>query len=240
MSSNAKPLALVTGGSKRVGKAVVQHLSHSGFDVLFTFNRSQADARALETRTGATAIACDLSQPTTATESILNAVNRVGQTLSVLVHNASTWEETSFGKITQSQIEQTLAVHVTSPLLITQALAGHLIQARGHVVMMLDEMIDRGWPSHMPYLAAKSALASLVKSLARQLAPHVTVNGISPGVVDWPDDTPESFKTQYLSRVPLARAGSPQDVARLVHFLATNGSYITGHIIPLDGGRNVT
>jgi pteridine reductase len=75
--------------------------------------------------------------------------------------------------------------------------------------------------------------------LARELAPEVTVNGIAPGAVQWPDDMPESEKEVYLRRVPLERPGSPEDVAEAVYFLCTKGSYITGQVIRIDGGRSI-
>jgi pteridine reductase len=81
---------------------------------------------------------------------------------------------------------------------------------------------------------------NLTLGLARELAPDVTVNGIAPGVVEWPDDYPESEQAKYLKRVPLARPGTPRDVAETVHFLCTTGNYITGQIIRLDGGRSIT
>src|SRR5687767_12027791 len=86
----------------------------------------------------------------------------------------------------------------------------------------------------------RSALLNLTLGLARELAPDVTVNGIAPGVVAWPDDMPEADRERYLKRVPLARAGTPADVAELVLYLCTAGSYITGQIIRLDGGRSAT
>jgi pteridine reductase len=90
------------------------------------------------------------------------------------------------------------------------------------------------------YSASKAALANLTLGLARELAPEVTVNGIAPGVVAWPEDYPMAEREKYLKRVPLQRAGTPEDVANLVHFLVTDGAYITGQIIRLDGGRSIT
>ena len=113
-------------------------------------------------------------------------------------------------------------------------------QSRGHIVNMVDLLAERPWPEYLAYSASKAALASLTRGLARALAPDITVNGIAPGVVEWPDDYPQSEREKYLKRVPLARAGPPEDVANLVHFLITDGSYITGQIIPLDGGRSIT
>ena len=127
-----------------------------------------------------------------------------------------------------------------SPLLLAKALADKLRASRGHIVNMVDLLAERPWPAYAAYAASKAALANLTLSLARELAPDVTVNGIAPGVVEWPDDYPESERAKYLKRVPLARAGSPDDVAKLLHFLVTDGSYITGQIIRLDGGRSIT
>jgi len=124
--------------------------------------------------------------------------------------------------------------------LLAQSLAPMLRAARGHVVNMIDLLVERPWPEYMAYCASKAALANLTLSLARELAPEVTVNGIAPGVVEWPEDYPQAEREKYLKRVPLARAGTPEDVANLVHFLCTEGSYITGQIIRLDGGRSIT
>jgi len=90
------------------------------------------------------------------------------------------------------------------------------------------------------YCASKAGLWNLTLGLARSLAPDVTVNGIAPGVVEWPKNYPPAEQEKYLKRVPLGRSGTPQDVAQLITFLVTKGTYITGQIIRLDGGRSVT
>jgi NAD(P)-dependent dehydrogenase (short-subunit alcohol dehydrogenase family) len=92
----------------------------------------------------------------------------------------------------------------------------------------------------LAYCASKGGLRTLTLGLARAMAPEVTVNGVAPGVVEWPPGYPEEEKAKYLLRVPLARAGEPADVANLVHFLVTDGAYVTGEIIHLDGGRSLT
>src|SRR6185369_5639982 len=113
-------------------------------------------------------------------------------------------------------------------LLLCQKFQPLLRAARGHVINMIDLLAERPWPQYMAYCASKAALANLTLSLARELAPEVTVNGIAPGVVEWPNDYPQAERDKYLKRVPLNRPGTPQDVANLVHFLATGGSYMTG------------
>jgi pteridine reductase len=101
-------------------------------------------------------------------------------------------------------------------------------------------LAERPWPRYLAYCATKAALANLTLGLARELAPEVTVNGIAPGVVEWPEDYPPAARDAYLARVPLARAGTTADVVNLVRFLISGGSYITGQIIRLDGGRSLT
>jgi len=105
---------------------------------------------------------------------------------------------------------------------------------------MVDLLAERPWPQYLAYCASKAGLWNLTLGLARAMAPEVTVNGIAPGVVAWPDDYPQEEREKYLRRVPLGRAGDATDVARLVYFLATDGSYITGQVIRLDGGRSIT
>jgi pteridine reductase len=92
----------------------------------------------------------------------------------------------------------------------------------------------------MAYCASKAAAWNVTLSLAKELASEVTVNGIAPGVIDWPADFPQSEREKYLQRVPLSRPGTPEDAAKLVKYLATDGSYITGQVIRLDGGRSLT
>src|SRR5258705_13212141 len=96
---------------------------------------------------------------------------------------------------------------------------------KGHVVNMVDLLAERPWPQYLPYCASKAALWNLTLGLARALAPDVTVNGIAPGVVDWPDNYPESEKQKYLKRVPLARPRPPQPAPRAAHFLVTQATY---------------
>jgi pteridine reductase len=105
---------------------------------------------------------------------------------------------------------------------------------------MADLLAERPWPKYLPYSASKAALINLTQGLARELAPEVTVNAIAPGVVEWPEDFPETEKTNYLKRVPLARPGAPRDVADAVLYLCTAGGYMTGQTLKLDGGKSIT
>lgn len=220
-------------------------MADDGFDIAFTYLNSEADAesltRALQGRgRSAIAIRADLTDPETAVPRIVDAVARQFGRLDVLVHNASLYSPGALDSLDLKQSRAMWAIHVEAPMLLCQRFAPLLRAARGHVVNMVDLLAERPWPQFLAYSASKAGLWSLTLGLARELAPEVTVNGIAPGVVEWPEDYPESERAKYLKRVPLGRAGSPHDVAETVQFLCTPGNYITGQIIRLDGGRSIT
>jgi pteridine reductase len=239
-------VALVTGGAKRVGGAIVRRLFESGFDIAFTFRSSRRAALELASQYSqlpdrkAIAIEADLADPDAAAARIGAEIDRRFGRLDVLVNNASVYLPGKLAETDMAMMRLVAAVHVQTPLLLSKRFAAMLRQNHGHIINMVDLLAERPWPEYLIYCASKAALANLTLGLARELAPEVTVNGIAPGVVQWPDASETADEERYLKRVPLARAGTPQDVANLVHFLCTEGSYITGQIIRLDGGRSIT
>ncbi|HEY7116169.1 MAG TPA: SDR family oxidoreductase, partial [Tepidisphaeraceae bacterium] len=185
-------------------------------------------------------IRADLTTPPIAADEIHRAVSVEFGRLDVLVNNASLYLAADLAATTPQMLHRLNAIHVESPLLLAQKFESMLRQAKGHIVNMVDLLAERPWPAYLPYCASKAGLWNLTLGLARALAPDVTVNGIAPGVVEWPDDYPEAERQKYLSRVPLSRPGTPEDVANAVSFLVTGGTYISGQIIRLDGGRSIT
>ena len=238
--SEQNRVALVTGGARRVGKAIVETLAREGFAVAFTYKSSERDARELERRINGLAILADLADPEAAAVTVHRGFSARFDRLDVLVNNASVYKPARLRETDMSLMREVAAVHLQAPVLLCQRFETLLRAARGHVVNMCDLLAERPWPEYLVYCASKAALVNLTMGLARELAPEVTVNGIAPGVVEWPDGYPEEEREKYLRRVPLGRAGTPEDVANLVHFLVTDGTYITGQIIRLDGGRSVT
>jgi len=238
-------VALVTGGAKRVGRAIVERFAREGFDVAFTYFLSAVEAEEVVRQFEGTAsrvvrIPADLDNPLTFVPAVVGEFRRHFERLDVLVNNASAYEPSPLDSVTLDQIQRFNAVHIEAPLLLCQAFAGMLRDSKGHVINMVDLLAERPWPEYLAYCASKAGLWNLTLGLARALGPDVTVNGIAPGVVAWPDDYPAEEREKYLRRVPLGREGTPQDVANVAYFLATEGSYITGQIIRLDGGRSIT
>jgi pteridine reductase len=235
-----RKVALVTGGAKRVGRAIVERLAAAGYAVAFTYLSSEREAFELAHRVGGLAIRADLLAPFSLLHQVDPLFQIFADRLDVLVNNASQYEPNALEDVDLDHTRRMMAIHYESPLLLCQSFAPMLRAARGHVINMVDLLAERPWPQYLANCASKAALANLTLSLARELAPDVTVNGIAPGVVEWPEGYSDVEKQRYLKRVPLGRAGAPQDVAELVHFLVTSGSYLTGQILRLDGGRSVT
>jgi len=232
-------VAIITGGAKRVGRAIVEKFAGEGFRVCFTYNSSKEDAEQLARQIDGHAVQADLLDPIAAVEKIAAEFSSRFSRLDVLVNNASLYTPADLAHTNVELSRKLMAVHVESPTLLCQKFAALLRQSNGHVVNMLDVMAEKPMPGYLAYCTSKAALANLTLGLARELAPEVTVNGIAPGVVEWPNDMPQTERDKYLQRVPLKRAGTPQDVANVIHFLCTTGNYITGQIIRLDGGRSI-
>ncbi|HET6249457.1 MAG TPA: SDR family oxidoreductase [Tepidisphaeraceae bacterium] len=238
-------VALVTGGARRVGRAIVERLADAGFDVAFTYDKSEAEAADVCRQVGAKgrsalAISANLLDLPASIDVIEREFRGKFTRLDVLVNNASIYQPADLAHTDLALIRRATTLHLEAPLLLCQRFAGDLRQNRGHVVNMIDLLAERPWPKYLAYCASKAALANLTLGLARQLAPEVTVNGIAPGVAEWPDNYPEAEKARYLSRVPLARPGTPGDIAGMVLFLCTAGTYVTGQILRVDGGRSIT
>jgi pteridine reductase len=236
-------VALVTGGAKRVGRAIAVKLAEHGCDVAFTYFTSKNEAAELAGIIGklgrkAVPIAIDLNDPHAATK-IRKQLLAAKQQLDVLVHNASLFAPTPWGRVHRDAWHEMLRVNVTAPVMITQEFTDLLAAGEGgRVIHMVDmHVMGRPRPGYAAYAASKAALLEMTRCLAVELAPKVTVNAVAPGVVAWADGMTQAEQTQYLRHVPLQRAGTPDDAAAAVLYLARDADYLTGEVIRVDGGR---
>jgi pteridine reductase len=221
---------------------VALHLAERGFDLAITYRTPGPDVpslvQAVERMGGrCVAIHVDLLGLPESIERIANGMAKFADRLDGLVHNASLYEPDRPDDWRQST--DLWRIHVEAPLLLTRRLMPQLKASRGCVITMCDILARRPMKGWLAYCASKAGLESLTLGLARELAPEARACGVAPGVALWPVDYPEAEKAKYLQRVPLERAGEPEDVARLVHFLLTEGTYVTGQVIPVDGGRSI-
>ena len=223
-----------------MGRAIALHLARGGYDIIATYNRSEADSVSLQSELealGARALMlrADLTDLPSAADAVVSAVEHFGSRVDALVNNASIYLPDESAGLALSMFQ----VHCQAPLLLSHLLATLLKRQHGCIINMCDILGSRPMPGWLSYCASKAGLANITMGLARELAPDIRVCGIAPGVAQWPEGYAEQDKEQYLKRVPLKRAGTPEDIARLVGFLLKEGSYITGQIIAVDGGRSI-
>jgi pteridine reductase len=166
-------------------------------------------------------------------------VARAGR-LDVLVNNASNFYPTPLGTVTPEQWHDLVGSNLKAPLFLSQAALPALRAARGVIINIVDVHSQRPLRDHPVYGAAKAGLAMLTRSLAKDLGPHIRVNGVSPGAILWPDEgMSDALRAGIIKQTALKRSGEPEDIANTVLFLVRDAPYITGQIIAVDGGRSV-
>jgi pteridine reductase len=237
--------ALVTGGAKRIGAAIVGALHDAGANVVVHYFTSAAPADALAAELNerradsAFTVGADLRRIEALEALVGETVGRGGR-LDVLVNNASTFYPTKLGAVTEEEWHDLIDSNLKAPLFLSQAALPHLRAARGAIVNIVDIHSQRPLRHHPVYGPAKAGLAMLTRSLAKDLAPDVRVNGVSPGAILWPESgMPEKIQASILREIPLGRAGDPSDIANTVLFLVRDAPYVTGQIIAVDGGRSI-
>ncbi len=239
-------VVLITGAARRVGAAIARRLHGAGAKVVVHYHRSEREAQSLRDELNAiradsvALIQADLLNLSGLAEMIRNTVARFDR-LDVLVNNASTFHATPVGEIAESDWDSLVGTNVKAPLFLSQAAAPYLRKTMGCIVNITDIHAERPLKNYVVYSLAKSALAGLTLSLARELGPEIRVNAVAPGPILWPEDDSfdELARQRVISHTLLKRAGDPEDIARSVLFLVADAPYVTGQIIAVDGGRSI-
>jgi len=242
----AGKVALVTGAARRVGAAIVRSFHAAGAGVIVHYHHSAAAAAALvadlESRRpdSAASIGADLLATAQLGDLVNFATGRFGR-LDILVNNASTFYPTPVGDITETHWDDLLGSNLKAPLFLSQAAAPALRRAEGQILNIVDIHGMRPLRNYPVYGVAKAGLIMLTRALARELAPQVRVNAIAPGPVMWPADglADDALQQKIVERTLLKRSGSAEDIARTALFFAAEAPFITGQIMPVDGGRSV-
>lgn len=236
---------LVTGAARRIGAAIVTCLHENGARVVVHYGSSADDAKQLTAglnqvrENSAMTIQADL-QVIADLPRLIDSVVSWGGRLDGLVNNASRFYATPVGSITEEHWDELLGSNLKAPLFLSQAAAPQLRKNGGAIINIVDIHSQRPLRDHAVYGPAKAGLAMLTRSLAKDLAPDVRVNGVSPGAILWPEDgMTESVQQSILQQVPLQRAGDPQDIAACVLYLLRDAVYVTGQVIAVDGGRSI-
>ena len=243
-ASNA-PVALVTGGARRIGAEIARRLHAAGYALAIHYRGSEAEALALRIELEARRpdsvllLPAELADPAAPAALVASVQAHFGR-LDALVNNASAFFPTPIGQATQAQWDELFASNARAPFFLAQAAAPALRAARGAIVNLLDIHVERPPREHTLYVMAKSALEAMTRSLARELAPEVRVNGVAPGAVLWPDEgKSEADKQALLRATPLGRAGTAAEIAEAVRWLLQDASYCSGQVLRVDGGRSI-
>ncbi len=238
-------VALVTGAARRLGAAIARRLHAAGAAVLIHHRGGEAEAAALEAQLNgvraksAARVKADLGAPIAPRVLVEAALERFGR-LDLLVNNASTFYPTALGEVEPAHWEELLGANLRAPFFLAQAAAPQLVANRGAIVNIADIHAERPLQGYAVYSIAKAGLVAATRALALELAPQVRVNAVAPGAIAWPEDgqfdPPE--RGRIVATTPLARTGTPEEVAQAVLYLAT-ASFVTGQVLAVDGGRSV-
>lgn len=244
---HSNPVAIVTGGARRIGAEIARCLHQRGLRVCLHYRSSSAEAEALiagfnarrpDSACGVVAELSDAAAPQQIRDATLAQWGRID----VLINNASAFYPTPISDATQAQWDELMASNLRGPFFLSQACAPALTEAKGAIINLVDIHAEVPLADHPIYCMAKAGLVMQTRSLAKDLAPAVRVNAVAPGSILWPEgdamDTPEA-QAAILARVPLQRQGEPADIANMVTFLALDAPYVTGQVVAVDGGRSL-
>jgi pteridine reductase len=234
--------ALVTGGARRVGKAIALALAERGADVIVHYNSgaTDADETAAAIRTHgvrAEVLNADLSDVAAAQALPSRAHAAFGQ-LDIVVNSAAMMLRTPVGEVTPAQWDTMFALNLRAPFFIAQSAAPYLRAQHGVLINIADLAAYETWPAYVPHAITKAGIVQLTRGLARALAPEVRVNAVAPGAVLLPQEWHDDAATKLAGTTPLGRLGSAEDVAQAVVYLC-EASYVTGEVIIVDGGRHI-
>lgn len=238
---------LVTGAARRIGAAIARRLHAAGANVVLHCHRSRGEAQRLKAEleasrpASASVVQADLLDLARIPGLIEESVAAFGR-LDALVNNASSFYPTPFGAIGEDEWNDLVGSNLRAPLFLSQAAAPWLREARGSIVNLVDIHAERPLEDFVVYSVAKAGLAGLTRALALELGPEVRVNGVAPGAILWPDGDEHfapSEKGRIIDQTPLARIGSPEDVAGAVKYLIFDAPFVSGQILAVDGGRGI-
>ncbi|HAZ79561.1 MAG TPA: pteridine reductase [Porticoccaceae bacterium] len=238
------PVILITGAARRIGAVVARLFHEQGYRVVIHFNRSAAEANKLSQElNNLRAESCLLVQSDlnhmSGLDKITNLIKSIGR-LDVLVNNASSFYPTPLADCDEAQWDDLINSNLKGPFFLSQKLAPLLTLAQGTIVNISDMHARGALQNHPIYSIAKAGNIAMTKTLAKELGPEVRVNSVAPGAILWPEHESDDIDKQssVLSKVPMGRLGTEQDIAKTVYFLAINATYMTGQTIAVDGGSS--
>lgn len=241
------PVALITGSAHRLGACMARHLHQRGWNVLI-HHRSRpgqaadfaADLNGLRADS-ARVLQADLTDPDAVENLAHQAISAWGR-LDALVNNASVFYPTPTDTAGLDDWNTLMHSNLRGPFLLGKACLAELRSRQGSITNLIDIYSERPLADHPLYCASKAGLAALTRSWAKDLAPDIRVNGVSPGAILWPEnggDMDTGQQQAILDKTPLQRTGDPDDIAGAITYLVCDAPFITGQVLSVDGGRSL-
>jgi NAD(P)-dependent dehydrogenase (short-subunit alcohol dehydrogenase family) len=244
MTQGDKPLkdkaVLITGGARRLGRAIALAMAEAGADVAITFRTSARDAQHTVIDIGsfgvrAVALRCDVTDEKSVKSTLKEVATELGG-LDILVNNAANYETAEFAKLTLKQWDAIFACNARGPFLVSREALKWLREKKGKIINMGSLGGLRPWADHADYCSSKAAVHMLTKVMAKALAPEIAVNCVAPGMIDLGEKSAAAFMKRMARQTPMRRNGAGEEIATAVLFFATAPNFITGQILAVDGG----
>jgi len=240
-------VVVVTGGARRLGRAIALACAAAGAEVAITYRSSRDEAlgtvAALEkTAPGRrfAAYPCEVSSPADVIALAASAVRDFGF-VSDLVNCAAIFRRTPFAELTEADFDEHIASNLKGPYLTCKTFGDHFLErGAGSIVNFGDIYGERPLANYVPYCLSKAGVLMLTRSVAKALAPNVRCNCVCPGTILAPSEAQDDSEGPPLQRIPFGRMGTPEEIAETVVFLLGGPAFITGAILPVDGGQILT
>jgi NAD(P)-dependent dehydrogenase (short-subunit alcohol dehydrogenase family) len=239
---NANPVALITGGGKRLGREIAFALAQSGFDVVINYFKSERSAKSTindlrSCGNSAVALKADITKPTDVKKMVSSVIQKYKR-IDLLVNNAAVFYEGTLNTTTEDLWDKTIDINLKGAFFCAKEISRYMIrQKSGQIINISSIGGIRPFKNHIPYSVSKAGLIMLTKCLAKALAPHVLVNSISPGTINFREDkVTAKIKNE---KTLLKKYADSKDITDLVVFFATRNKHITGQIVAVDGGSSI-
>ena len=240
-----KKRILITGAAKRIGKEMALSFFNKGWDIVIHYNSSKEEAEALadqmnsERNNSAMLVQANLDNANEV-EMLVEKILSKNGSIDALINNASTFYPTPIGTFSEENWNALMGRNLKAPLFLIQSFYKELEKNKGFIINVTDINVDRALVNHSIYLAAKSGLQTLTKSLAKELAPNIRVNAIAPGAILEPPNTDWTAeqKNNIINAVPMKRMGTEKDIVDAAIYLS-EAEYVTGQILNIDGGKSL-
>lgn len=239
---NANPVALITGGGKRLGREIAFALAQSGFDVVINYFKSERSAKSIindlrSCGNSAVALKADITKPTDVKKMVSSVIQKYKR-IDLLVNNTAVFYEGTLNTTTEDLWDKTIDINLKGAFFTAKEVSKYMIrQKSGQIINISSIGGIKPFKNHIPYSVSKAGLIMLTKCLAKALAPHVLVNSISPGTINFLEDkVTAKIKNE---KTLLKKYADAKDITDLVVFFATRNKHITGQIVAVNGGSSI-